>query len=377
MISCGLRGTAELGCISLFEISSPRALAKLTRKNYTAMTTMHLTAENSKLASLVPGVYYVLQKTDHWKIEFVTKQTRSLFGYSPDEVLAMSNFFETIVYRDDMEIVQHRKFDSIDENTLCDIEFRIRTKAGDINLMRDTYTCYRNDAGLLIMEGYIAENHQMVIRDRLFHQLQAYRNAVDVNMISSITDKTGKIIYANGNFCAISKYKAWELIGKNHRILNSGTHDQKFFKDLWNTISSGHTWYGEIRNRAKDGTLYWCETVILPIFDENKKIVNYLSLRMRIDDKKRAEEQRRNYTEMLERIAFMVAHDVRGPLCRILGLTNLLLHYGNTLAEMKQELEFLDTAAVDLEKVTHKLSQFVNEHELEVRPLDITLADVK
>jgi len=327
--------------------------------------------DNSRLAQLLPGVYYTLDRTDRWEVTSVSEQTKTLFGYSVGEVALLSRtFLETIIHPEDMQMVQSYKRHSTDEDTLYELEFRIRTRAGEIRYVRDKYTCYRKKDGNLIMEGYISEVPHLSARDVVFHQLQAYRNAVDVNMISSITDKSGTIVYANQNFCKISKYEMHELVGQNHSIINSHTHDNAFFKDMWTTISKGNLWHGEIRNRAKDGSLYWVDTVIIPIFDDNKKITNYLSLRTPINERKQVEEQRKNYTGMLERLAFMVAHDVRGPLCSILGLTDLLLHYKNTSKEIQRGLEYLNRAAIDLDSVTHQLTQFVNEHESELTPGD-------
>lgn len=335
------------------------------------MSVVHSASEKSRLARLLPGVYYTLQRTDQWEVTSVSEQTTTLFEYSVEEVATMARtFLETIIYPEDMQMVQSFKRNSTNENVLHEIEFRIRTRAGHVRYVRDKYTCYREKDGKLIMEGYISEIQHLSTRDILFHQLQAYRNAVDVNMISSITDKRGEIVYANQNFCKISKYEMHELVGQNHRIINSGTHDRAFFKELWSTISKGNLWHGEIRNRAKDGSLYWVDTVIIPIFDTKREIVNYLSLRTPIDARKQVEEQKKNYTGMLERLAFMVAHDVRGPLCSILGLTDLLLHYKNTNIEIERGLEYLNRAAIDLDNVTHQLTEFVNEHELELKPGD-------
>ncbi len=337
------------------------------------MTTMSIPFESrkSRLAQLLPGVYYVLERTDRWEVRKVTEQTVLLFGYEPDEVISMArSFLEMIIYSEDVWQVQAFKRDSTDENRLYEIEFRVRTKGGEIRNVLDRYTCYRDEFGRLIMEGYICEVAHLTQRDKVFHQLQAYRNAVDVSMISSITDRTGKIIYANDNFCAVSKYEMSELIGQNHRIVNSGTHSREFFNELWSTISSGKLWHGEIRNRAKDGSLYWVDTVIIPIFDDGRKIASYLSLRTLIDDRKNAEERKKTYTDMLEKLAFMVAHDVRGPLCSIMGLADVLLNYTNSSNELKRGLEYMADAATQLDKITHQLTKFVNEHEFELKPND-------
>ncbi|MAL36146.1 MAG: GGDEF domain-containing protein, partial [Pseudomonas sp.] len=94
-----------------------------------------------------------------------------------------------------------------------------------------------------------------------------YRTAVDAAAIYSETDLRGTITHINDQFCAISGYTKDELIGTNHRLLNSGQHPPEFFRTLWRTISSGHIWKGEICNRRKDGSLYWVNSTIVPIKD--------------------------------------------------------------------------------------------------------------
>jgi len=96
-----------------------------------------------------------------------------------------------------------------------------------------------------------------------------YRIIVDSAAIFNETDLTGVITYVNSQFCVISGYDEAELLGKNHRMLNSGQHPRAFFEEMWSTISSGQTWRGDICNRAKNGDLYWVDSVIMPLFDAN------------------------------------------------------------------------------------------------------------
>ena len=121
--------------------------------------------------------------------------------------------------------------------------------------------------------------------------LNAYEAAVNKAAIVSITDLQGKIVYVNDKFIEISGYCAKELIGKTHRVINSGEHSAEFFRAMWMDISSGKLWRGEIKNKARDGSFYWVDTVITPVYDSDKKIFQYLSIRNLITDRKISEEK--------------------------------------------------------------------------------------
>lgn len=322
-----------------------------------------------RLFERLPGVYYKLKFINPgWEALQVSEQTISLLGYTPHEVYAQeSRFLRTIIYPEDLQMVYDTKragFAEVDK--LHVMEFRIITKAGEIKYVRDQYICYQMEQ-CWIMEGYLSETYKTSMRDRLMQQLRSYREAVDVNMISSITDRKGKIVYANDNFCKISKYAMWELIGQNHRIVNSNHHPKEFFEHLWRTISAGNPWHGEILNKAKDGSLYWVDTVIIPIFDEHRTVVNYLSLRTLVNERKHAEADRQKYVHLLEQIAFIVAHDVRSALCSILGLADILANYPNTEGEIKEGISMLKDSADKLNRITKMLSQFVYENEIEMK----------
>ena len=117
----------------------------------------------------------------------------------------------------------------------------------------------------------------------------AINNALDRSALVSITDKKGNIVHANKPFCEASKYKLHELIGNNHNIVNSGYHSKGFWKDMWSTVVKGNTWRAEVKNKAKDGSYYWVDTVINPIIDINGKIANFLSVRYLITERKELE----------------------------------------------------------------------------------------
>lgn len=131
--------------------------------------------------------------------------------------------------------------------------------------------------------------------------VDTYRMAVDSAAIFSETDPDGTIIYVNDMFCSISGYSRGELIGQNHRILNSGIHDRNFFKEMWRAISLGSIWKGDICNRAKDGSTYWVHSVVMPMVDPvNGEICKYISIRFDISEKK----------ELLNDLEWRAGHDV-------------------------------------------------------------------
>ena len=126
--------------------------------------------------------------------------------------------------------------------------------------------------------------------------------ALDQHAIVSITNTAGEIIYANDRFCEISGYTRQELLGQNHRIINSGCHPAEFFREMWETISQCRVWHGEVCNRSRHGKLYWVNATVVPLLDEEGLPEQYISIRTDITDRKQMETQLSEQLHLVEEL---------------------------------------------------------------------------
>ncbi len=194
-------------------------------------------------------------------------------------------------------------------------------------------------------------------------ELKSYMDAIDIHVYSAVIDRTGKILKANVPFLHAVGYSKEELIGQNFEILNSGYHSKLFFKELYRRISDGQTWRGEIQEKTKSGNLIWTDSVVLPLTQQKFPSNYYLILSLPITQRKIVENERIKASNILETIAFRTSHKIRGPLVRLLGLTDLV----QKGMIRQEELSFIASnilqAGRDLDTYTSELTQYVNERQ--------------
>ena len=230
----------------------------------------------------------------------------------------------------------------------------LQAKSGDLNL--------RVPVEPFTEVGQIASRYNCVMDslEQSNGELTNMKQALDQTMIVAFTDTAGRITYANDRFCEISQYPREELIGQDHRILNSGYHSREFMHTLWKTIREGRVWHGQIRNKAKDGSFYWVQTVIVPILDRNDKPWQFIAIRYDITEIIQAQQLKEEHLNLkdamksMEKVMGVVCHELRTPLAALRATTEYLLAFGAT------EMDKCDTFLKSINGEVVRMAEMVN-----------------
>jgi len=229
-------------------------------------------------------------------------------------------------------------------------------------------------------------------------ELKNQQFALDHHSLVAVTDLAGTITYANDKFCAIAGYTREELLGQNHRLINSGVHSREFFGELWSTIAEGRIWQGEICNRATDGSLYWVDSTMVPVLGADGRPSDYIAIGTDITTRKRDEDRIKEYAAELaqtveelgrekdraeaanraksEFLASM-SHEIRTPMNGVIGMTGLLLGTGLS-PEQQGYAETVRTSGEALLTIINDILDFskveAGKLVLEVGPVDLHTA---
>lgn len=361
-----------------------------------------LNSYNLLLESIKDYAVVVLD-TDGYIISW-SKGAEEVKGYSSDEVIG--KHFSIFYLEDDIRKGEPEKNlqKTRQQGRLEFIGWRLR-KDGSSYWANIIFTALKDEKGNLVGYGKVVHDLTKQIKtDETISQLNKalesrlqktqteisdYKHALDESAIVAITDQKGVIKHVNDNFCKISKYSREELLGQDHRIINSGYHSKEFIRNLWLTIANGKIWRGELRNKAKDGTHYWVDTTIVPFLNEQGKPYQYLAIRSDITQRKLAEEQllrineelenkvkertleltqalskEKELNEMKSRFVSIASHEFRTPLSAILSSTSLVEHYTNADQDEKRK-KHVDRIKSSVRNLTSILDDFLSLEKLE------------
>jgi PAS domain S-box-containing protein len=207
-----------------------------------------------------------------------------------------------------------------------------------------------------------SENLDLMVRQKSA-QLQAYIDAIDVSIYSTVTDLNGDFIKVNEQVTTVSGYTKEELLGRHYSLLASGHHPDSFFKERRLVLMDGRTWRGEVEHKIKNGALLWFDCIVIPIRDSDGLIKSFLTLGLPVTERKMNEKLQEETIALLESIAFRASHGIRGPLARINGLSDLVRKRIVDQTEFELIAEKLIICSEELNAATSEMVTYVYNHQ--------------
>jgi PAS domain S-box-containing protein len=217
-----------------------------------------------------------------------------------------------------------------------------------------------------------ADAEMVTIAARELRALRNVKHALDRAAIVAVTDARGRILDVNERFCEVSRFTRDELIGHDHRLVNSGHHSKAFMAALWAHIASGRVWRGEVLNRARDGALYWVDTTIVPFPGEDGVPYQYLAIHYDITARKAAEAQVRDQALLAQigEMAGVIAHEVKNPLAGIGGALQMIERQFSTNADVRLVIAQIQERLRAVNEMVQDLMLFANPAPPRFAPID-------
>lgn len=226
----------------------------------------------------------------------------------------------------------------------------------------------------------LVENMNLIKKQQ--EDLSNFKEALDKSANVLITDTTGSIIYVNDDFCKVSKFSREELLGQNPRIVSSYHHDKEFFKNMWETISSGKAWKGDIKNKAKDGSYYWSKATISPLLGDDGKPEQYIAILTDITNQKILEEKLsealKNVKESelrKEEFSSMMTHELNTPLVPIKGYCEMLKDTDTFGTLNDDQLDFIGKIESNATLLERLISDLLDVQKLDMKKMTFVITE--
>lgn len=228
------------------------------------------------------------------EILYRSRSAEQITGWKTSDLLGVA--MKDLIHEDDFAHVSASLHQVLAQPGLFQsCNFQLLRSGGKYMWLECSFTNMLDDEDIQAIVCHYKDITQIKKADQLLLQtnqrLDTYKHALDEASIVAVTDRRGIITHVNDNFCRISKYERSELMGQDHRIINSSFHDKEFIRNLWEHITAGRIWKGELKNKAKDGSYYWVDTTIVPFLDEYSKPYKYVAIRSDITARKLIEEK--------------------------------------------------------------------------------------
>ncbi|WP_242051276.1 PAS domain-containing sensor histidine kinase [Nostoc spongiaeforme] len=390
MITCEWHHTAVFDCqgnvtgvLSIVEDITSRKNTYVTAQQPAEITLKKSLKELADIKFALDQSSIVAVTNNKGMIEYVNDKFCQISQYQPAELIGKTHRIINSGYHS-QEFFQEMWL-TISQGSVWKGEVKNLAKDGTYYWVDTTIVPVLDEQGkpqqyVAIRNDITARKQAEITLKKSLKELADIKFALDQSSIVAVTNNKGMIEYVNDKFCQISQYQPAELIGKTHRIINSGYHSQEFFQEMWLTISQGRVWKGEVKNLAKDGTYYWVDTTIVPLLDEQGKPQQYVAIRNDITARKQAEAELNEKAKELEQalqelqhtqlqliqtekmsslgqLVAGVAHEINNPVSFIFGnlkhayqytqnLLNILKlyqsHYPEPDLEIKEEAENCD-----------------------------------